>query len=426
MYKILCILVFSIVFTGCSGISVKEIKPSEKAFEEEDGYIMLALRAEQTKQYEKASSIFNILYDKSSKKEYLYRSLQNDLQVKNYNRVIKRVNVILEDSFDDFYLVRMKILALINLKRLEEAKELSIELVKRSQNVNDYILVSDIYVKLSKYDTALKYLEGAYAKEYNENILDKIAVILYVNLDRKKDAIAHLETHAKVHGCSKIICNRLLSIYSNENNIDALLRIYLKLYEFDKDEQIAEKITQIYGYTKDYLSLISFLEENGSNNELLFQMYMQIRDYKKAAPLANKLYEKTGEISYLGRSAIFEYEASDNKDDQKMQKSVIEKLRKVILIDPKALYYNYLGYLLIDHTIDVKSGMSYIEKALKEEPESVFYLDSKAWGFYKLGECKKAYDIMKKIVKMDGGDENEVQEHYQKIKKCIKNKKGNK
>ncbi len=426
MYRTLYVLIFVVVFSGCSGISVDSVKPNEKAFEQEDVYIMLALRAEQLKDYNKASHIFNTLYDRSSKKEYLYRSLQNDLQIKNYTRVIKRVDDILEGSFDDLELIRMKVLALLRLKNLNEAKNIAIQLVKVSQSIDDYILVSEIYVKLSKYKTALKYLEGAYTKDYNEKILDKIAVILYVNMERKKDAIAYLETHAKVHGCSKIICNRLLSIYSNENNIDALLRIYLKLYEIDKNEKIAEKITQIYGYTKDYLSLISFLEKNKNDDELLLQMYMQSRSYKKAAPLALRLYEKTGDIAYLGQSAIFEYESAENKNDPKMHKSVVKKLKKVISLKPKALYYNYLGYLLIDHSIDVESGIDYVQKALDIEPGSVYYLDSKAWGFYKLGKCKKAYEIMKKIVKMDGGDEKEVQEHYQMIKKCIKTKKGNK
>jgi predicted Zn-dependent protease len=364
--------------------------------------------------------MFNTLYEKSSKKEYLYRSLQSDLLSKKYTKVVSRVDEEIDDTYKDLYLVRFKVLALINLDKLQKAKNIAIQLVERSQKIDDYILVSDIYVKLQKYNTALKYLEGAYAKDYNEKILDKISVILYVNLERKKDAIAHLETHAKVHGCSKIICNRLLSIYSNENDIDALLRIYKKLYELESNEEIASKIVQIYGYKKDYINLIDFLEKHNSNDELLLQMYMQVKNYKKAAPLAQKLYEQTADISYLGQSAIFEYEASKDKNNPKMHNSVIEKLKSVILIEPKALYFNYLGYLMIDHSIDIKGGMVYIDKALEIHPNSTYYLDSKAWGYYKLGDCKKAYKLMKKVVKMEGGQEKEVQDHYKIIKKCKK------
>jgi predicted Zn-dependent protease len=423
MFKNFLLVLILFIFSACLGISQKDVlKPNEKAFEGEDRIILIALRAEQLKHYSASSSMFNTLYEKSSKKEYLYRSLQNDLLAKKYTKVISRVNEETDGSYEDFALVRFKILALINLEKLEEAKTIAIKLVEKSHNINDYILVSDIYVKLLKYNTALKYLEGAYAKDYNEKILDKIAVILYVNLERKKDAIAHLETHAKVHGCSKIVCNRLLSIYSNENNINALLRVYKKLYELEKSEEIATKIVQIYGYKKDYLSLIDFLQESHSDDQLLLQMYMQVKNYKKAAPLAEKLYKKTADVSYLAQSAIFEYESYKDKSDSKMHKRVIDKLKNVVSIEPKALYLNYLGYLMIDHSIDVKGGMVYIEKALELDPDSTYYLDSKAWGYYKLGKCKKAYKLMKKVVKLEGGQEKEVQDHYKIIKKCKKNK----
>jgi tetratricopeptide (TPR) repeat protein len=421
MFKYILLVLSSFIFTSCLGISQEDaLAPNKKAFEGEDRIILIALRAEQLKHYGASASMFNTLYEKSSKKEYLYRSLQNELLSKKYTKVISRVDEETDGTYEDLYLVRFKVLALINLDKLKKAKNIAIELVERSQSIDDYILVSDIYVKLQKYNTALKYLEGAYAKDYNEKILDKISVILYVNLERKKDAIAHLETHAKVHGCSKIICNRLLSIYSNENDIDALLRIYKKLYELQNNEEIASKIVQIYGYKKDYINLIDFLEKYSSNDELLLQMYMQVKNYKKAAPLAQELYEQTADISYLGQSAIFEYEGSKDKNNPKMHNSVIDKLKSVILIEPKALYLNYLGYLLIDHSIDIKGGIAYIDKALEMHPNSVYYLDSKAWGYYKLGNCKKAYEIMKKIVKMEGGQEKEVQAHYKIIKKCKK------
>ncbi len=417
MYKTLIFLVLAIFFTACTGPNV-DVDPSKKAFEEEDTILVFALRAEQLGEYKSASTMFETLYDKSDKKEYLYRSLENDLLSYQYEKAISRIDDELDDSYDDLELVRMKVLALINLAEFEKAKDLGLVLVERSQKVDDYILVSDIYVKLSKFDTAVKYLEGAYSKDYNEKILDKISVILYVNLDRKKDAIAHLETHAKIHGCSEIICNRLLSIYSNENNIDALLRIYLKLYEFNKSEQVAQKIVQIYGYTKHYIKLISFLEETNTDDQLLLQLYIQVKNYKKAAPLSERLYNETSNIAYLAQSAIFEYEGSDDKNDTQMHKRVVEKLKNAVLTDPKALYYNYLGYILIDHSIDIKEGMEYIEKALEQHPDSAYYLDSKAWGYYKLGECKKAYELIKRVVKMEGGDEKEVQDHFKIIKKC--------
>ena len=420
MYKNLLVLFIIVLFAGCSAVKPDTtINSSKKTFDKEDFIILLALRAEQLNEYKASSSMFATLYEKSGKKEYLYRSIQNNLVANEDTKVISRVDEITKGSFTDYKLIRFKILALSRLGRLEEAKTTAIMLVELSDESGDYLIVSNIYITLGKYDTSLKYLESAYAKDFNEKILDSMALVLYVNLERKKDAIAQLESHILIHGCSTMICTRLISFYSEQNNIDGLLNIYLKMYDRNKDEKVASQIVQIYGYKKDYVKLIDFLENNDIDNKLLLQLYIQSKEYKKAFFLADKLYDKTAEINYLGQSAIFEYEGSENKDDPVMHENVLSKLRKVIKEDSNPLYLNYMGYLLIDHEIDVKGGIKYIKTALGYKPGSEYYLDSLAWGYYKLGECARALKIMKKIMKIEGASsESEVIEHYKKIKKC--------
>ncbi|MDA3908832.1 MAG: hypothetical protein PF437_07070 [Sulfurimonas sp.] len=421
MIKIFLSLFLALLFSGCIS-KTESLKPNEKAFAQEDAYILFALRAEELKDYNSASSIFNSLYEKSAKKEYLYKSLQNDLAAHKNADVVAKVDLETDGKIEDFKLIRLKIVALIGDQKYEEARVLAIELVDESKDVNDYVLVSEIYVKQKKYDTALKYLESAYTKDYNERILDRMSIILYVNLQRNKEAIAQLETHARMHGCSKIICTRLIGFYSNENDIDGLLSVYLRMYELEESDEISKKIVQIYAYKKEYIKLMSFLQKSGSDNELLLQVYINAKNYKQASKLAKELYYEIGDINYLGQSAIFEYESFKDKADKKMQDSVIKKLKKVVSVEKKPLYLNYLGYLLIDHSIDIKGGMSYIRESLKIEPKSACYLDSLAWGYYRLGNCEKAYTIISKVKKMEGGDDPEVLKHVDTIKKC-KNKK---
>ena len=422
VFKIVFYLVLVLIFGGCLGEVKPQIKPNEKVFAQEDTYILFALRAEQLRDYKGASELFEKLYEKSTKEEYLYRSLEDSLAYKNNKKVIKKVDEITHGKLDDFTLTRIKIIALVQMQKYIEAKTLALGLVALSKEADDYILLSDIYIKLKKYDTALKYLESAYTRNYNEKILDKMSIILYVNLQRKKDAIAQLETHTRVHGCSKLICMRLIGFYSNENNIDGLLSTYLRLYALNKNEEISKRIIQIYGYKKEYVKLIGFLEDSGSDDNLLLQLYINSKNYKKASPLADKLYKKSGDVNYLGQSAIFNYESVENKNNKVMQSRVIEKLKEVIKTQENPLYLNYLGYLLIDHKIDVKQGIKYVKRALKIEPNSAFYLDSLAWGYYKLGNCKKAYKIMRKVVKLEGGDDKEVVSHIKKIRKCMNKK----
>ena len=255
--------------------------------------------------------------------------------------------------------------------------------------------------------------------------MEKIAIILYVNLQRQKDAIAQLETHSRINGCSEFICSKLIGFYSNDNNIEGLLSTYLRLYKINSSKDIAIKIIQIYGYKKDYPEMIEFLQESQIDNDLLLQLYIQYKNYTKASQTAKMLYEDSGDASYLGQSAIFEYESSKNKNDKAMQESVISKLKEITQIIRKdGMYLNYLGYLLIDHDIDVKEGIEYVKEALKIEPNSAYYLDSLAWGYYKLGKCITAENIMKKIDKMHGSSDEEVVKHLKAIEECIKKGRG--
>ena len=84
---------------------------------------------------------------------------------------------------------------------------------------------------------------------------------------------------------------------------------------------------------------------------------------------------------------------------------------------------NYLGYILIDHGIDLNNGIKYVDMALKLEPTSIYYLDSKAWGYYKLGKCEKAKKIIDKVIKLDNSNNTEVKSHFNSITKCMKKRK---
>src|SRR3989339_122947 len=410
------LLVASVVFfSGCFGMKqIEQTSGSQKKFQNEDIFILSALYLEDLGDYNSSSSLFDVLYKETDKKEYLYRSLKNDLAANENKKVIQRVDAICKNNIDDYELTRMKITALVKEDELLEAKKLAKRLVEISKSTDDYLLVSEIYVKLKEFDTALKYLEGAYIKEYNELILEKMAIILYVNLDRKKDAIAQLETHSRIHGCSENICSKLVGFYSNDNNVEGLLSTYLRLYSIDFSKDIAQKIVQIYGYKRDFVKMGEFLEESKVDDELLLQLYTQTKSYKKASALAKKLYVDSGDLIFLGQSAIFEYEGSENKNDSLMHQSVIKKLKEVVETKKDGMYLNYLGYLLIDHEVNVKRGIQYVKEALKIEPNSAYFLDSLAWGYYKLKECEKADEIMKKVLKLEGSDNEEVKEHAEK------------
>ena len=421
MYRGVLLLLALFFFAACS--APQPPAPNEKVFEGEDVYIVYALRAEEVGRFDVAASLFAKLYAKADKKEYLYREMQDLLNAGKFDAVVKKTDALLEDTDKiDPKLLRFKVLALVHQKKYSQAKVVALQLVKISGQSEDYLLLSDIYVKLKKYDMAVKYLEGAYSKNYDEKILDRISIILFMNLQRPKDAIAQLETHSRMFGCSERICNRLLSFYSKLGDVDGMLSVYKRYYKINKSDEILAKIIQLYIYKKDYPALVKFLEKHKVEDEILLQLYANANEFKKAYRLAYKLYKKTGNIDYLGQGAIYEYEAYVHPKRSRLH-SIVKKLKKVIAQKPTGLYLNYLGYLLIDHEIDVKQGMRYVRQALKEHPDSAYYLDSLAWGYYRLGKCHKARKIFDRVRKLEGGDDKEVQKHYKKVLQCLKKRK---
>lgn len=424
MYKLLStFFIFSIfLFTACSTHN-NPVPSNAKSFEEEDRYIIFALYAKDQGDFNSAISLYEILYKRSSKKEYRDEEIVTMLQYGQFNRALKKIELYkskLEKDELDINLERMKIAALMGKKSYDEAKVYALELLDKTKEVLDYQQVASIYMIQKRYETALKYLQSAYAINYDEKILDKMAIILYVNLKRKAEAISYLETHIRLNGCSKIICLRLGSFYSEENNVDGMLRVYTMLYDNTKDDKYAQTIIKLYTYKKETILLIRFLQDSRADDLLLLKLYIDTKNYPKIISLSDELYEKEGDIYYLGQSAIFEYEGSKDKNDKKMIYSVIKKLKTVLKNSSDPMYMNYLGYLLIDHDIDLKKGMSYVREALKIEKESPYYLDSLAWGYYKQGKCKKALKLMKKVRVYLGKDDYEVSSHVKKIKECIK------
>jgi len=391
----------------------------KKAFEQEDTYILYALYAEEKKEHSAAAGLFEMLYRNSGKDEYKYRELTNYSLAGDYQALLKQTALYQENSPNDFKVRRYEVLGLIATGSYELAKEKALVLVEESKAPEDYLLMSEIYIKEKHYDTAIKYLERAYTINYDEAILDQMAVILYVNLDRKADAIAQLETHSRLHSCSQRICMRLGSFYSQENNLEGMLSTYLRLYENEPSDEIGDAIIRIYTYQKDETRLFLFLEDSRMRDSLLLQIYIDKQLYAKAAILAKELYVKEGEITYLGQSAIFSYESAEDKSNVMMLKEVMKNLKKVVREQPTPLFLNYLGYLMIDHNIDVEDGIGYVDRALEIEPESIFYLDSLAWGYYRQNRCNEALVIMQKVTNELGDTDPEVRMHLDAINKCL-------
>ncbi|WP_300360946.1 tetratricopeptide repeat protein [Hydrogenimonas sp.] len=421
-------LTLFLLLTGCSQKSPHPgIAPEAKykAFDYEYDYIIHALYYKEHGDYGRAYIMFDELYRKTGNPEYKIESIKLLIAGKRYEDALKQLTALIEKYPDNVTLYRLMTVAQLRLNRAEEALASAKKVVElEPENVQNIDLLASIYLIKGMNQKAYDVYESYYSTHHDDTTVVKMASILYHQYKKPQDAIRLLETHSKMIGCTENVCLFLAELYRQNNDLENLADVYARMYDATKSSEYAQKAAEIYAYKKEFDKAEKLLIESKADDKLLLAIYKHTKAYEKAAKLAKDLYDQTLDPLWLAEYGVLLYEAAPKKDDPKLLKKVIRLLSEAFkegVDDP--LYYNYLGYLLIDHDIDVKWGVDLVKKALRAEPDSAFYIDSLAWGHYKLGECQKAYNEMKKVIDKLGLKDEEIKAHWKKIEKCRSRKK---
>ena len=87
-------------------------------------------------------------------------------------------------------------------------------------------------------------------------------------------------------------------------------------------------------------------------------------------------------------------------DKMGKKNEAIAVMRKILETDPKnANALNYIGYTYADQGINLVEARQMVKAALEIEPEDGYIMDSMAWVYYRMGQHKKALDIILEAVK---------------------------
>ncbi|PSM51282.1 hypothetical protein CRN67_08610 [Campylobacter blaseri] len=395
------------------------------AFKEENAKEnFLILKGFEEKKSDRARAIdtFESLYDMTKKSEYLKEAVQLSYMFRN-DKIHELIKIEDKNLSKDTNYLRVKTAYFLdigdNLKALEVAKKL-VELEPVSRNYSFLALAQE---KLGLYNDSLQSYKKSYELNPNENTLLDLSNIYIDKLNDEDSAIKELETYRKLKGCTANICVKLVDIYEKYSRYLEIIEIYKDLYEQTKNQVFLETIINFYLYTKDYQNAIDILKKYGNNNKLLVEIYGFIKDYDKAIDTAKNSYESTKDIEFLAMKAIYLYEKYESNISDEVLYEILLNFEKSANQLDNDVYQNYYGYLLIDYDINIKKGLELIEKAILKEPESPYYLDSLAWGYYKLNECEKANQIMQKINDEEFFNNKEGKLHMKAIEKCLKGKK---
>jgi len=400
---LLLVLVF---FWGCQQNVTPKI--GKKSFDKEDDYIIRALYEEGRGNLADAVEIYRFLYNKTKKDIYFEKIVSDLFYMKKYKEVVDLTDKFLQQRFIRGVFI-YRILSLIKLNKIEEAKKELLTKYNKKEKFF-YQIMAYIYIKEKNYEKAAEYLKSLYALDKEKKTLLQLTDVL-IKLKKYNEAFAYLRTRLNLYGCEYDVCLRLVVIYKQLNDYDSLADIYKKMSVYNKKYLILA--LRIYIDEKEYSRALKLIRHYNLPEEYRLIVYEAMGNYKKAAYSAYKIYKKTKDELYLLRYCTYLYRAEPSK---KTVIKIAPHLERLAVKYKDPFIYNFLGYILIDHKVNVKKGLDFAKKAVELSPDNQEYIDSLAWGYYMLGDCKSAWDIIQNVNLKD----DTVFKHKRLIKKCLK------
>ncbi len=435
-YKKSLILCFSLLFlSGCSSKTVdlenkqpeikKFVEIKTKNFELENQYIMLALEFENQRLYYDARDLYFVLFEKTNNYEYLVKHLAIATQLKDYEIVKKNASKYHKNNIkQEEIILRLYTFSLFKLASYDDALLNGEKLVKLFPNDVNFELLGTIYLQQQNYLKAYELFNSAFNLNKSVNTFLNLTNIQYFNLLQKEEAIKRIEEYVKTNDYDFNLSMQLISFYEKEQKTEKIIPFLKDMYQSYKNSNEAlslgkTKILLVKYLAKDNVGIaIDFLEQNNEEDEILLNLYKITNQPLKAYNLLDRLYKKSNNLDFLAQQAIIQFEMAEDKT--KVLNDVIFKFDKVLLVTNNHIYENYLAYILIDFDVNVKKGIALVKKALKEEPNNLAYIDTLAWGEYKLKNCQEANKQMKRVVDEVGLNDEEIKLHWEKIKECKK------
>ena len=379
-----------------------------------DTLMLAAIDSEMNNKHNLALEFYSQLYALDNLDNFEEKVFNLSIATQEYTQALNIIQNRLKTEPDNLDYQEQYVKILIAKHDYENALLIQTNYIKQEPTASRYELLAAIYFQMLEYTKSLDALMNGYNISRDVVIAVKIIDMYELYLDDIPKAIEFASSHQKFVGFDEVIAKRIINIYINQQNFAQIVESYFELYQKTKKISYAKKLVDIYIFRKEYDKAIEFLESYNTDMPMLFELYKSQKEIKKAYDLANKLYQTTNDIDYLAQSGILEYENATDKS--KVVADVRAKLTPAVKQLDNPTYLNYLGYLLIEHDIDIKEGMEYVNQALKSDPNSPYYLDSLAWGYYKLRDYSNAYKFMKIVVDLIGDNNEEVKEHWKVIK----------
>ncbi len=153
---------------------------------------------------------------------------------------------------------------------------------------------------------------------------------------------------------------------------------------------------------------------------LLGAAHHDLKEHKES----EEVYRK-GLASAPEQDAVFRFQLAILYEKTKRFPLAEKELRLLLDKKPKdARALNYLGYSMVERNTDLPEALALIQRAVAEEPDNFYYLDSLGWAYYKLDRPIEAEAPLRRAaLGVEAGfqsDEAIILEHYAEILRSLK------
>lgn len=407
----------------------------------EDDMIFEAIELEIQKQFDKARDAYLILYEETHKLEYLKEAVKLSASLENPQITLDFANDYLaQGGGKDIVMLRILLDSHLKLGIYDEALNEIQELMKLEDNPQLQTILGLLYLDKKDFARAKKAFDANYERTHSQLSLQKLIEIDLAQ-GKDKDAFKKLDAHIEQYGCSDSFCNFSLELYARSKQTSKIEAIIKRAFDENPTIQNAQHLIRIYTYQQKFKEALQIASQFPFNYQMMLELYVSQKDYLNASKQAKLVYEETKNPYFLGLEQIYTFESLQDKTDMKKLKAIASTLQKAIemmqasnpnitetelnqvtlnIRETLSYFLNFLGYMLIDHELDVQKGITYAQEALKLTPIEPAYLDSLAWGYYKLQQCTLAQETFKQIPESEIKKEQEMQDHQRLIQKCKK------
>ncbi|PAF50506.1 ATP-dependent nuclease subunit B [Helicobacter sp. 13S00477-4] len=398
----------------------------------EDYYLLMSSDAFNRGDFATAKDGYLVLYEETNNIAYAKQAAISAASMGDMQTATKLALLYQNTTKDTKDLPTSKILVdgYIRMGDVKKAISLLESIKKQEDSLPVDNVLGTLYLSQKDFDKAFDLLDKYYNQTHDEEALGKI-VTIYLVKDNRVAALELLKSHLEKYGCSNEFCQKSLELLIQLNQIPLAADIFENIYKKSPTVENAKYLIWILVNQKKYKQAQEIAQSFPLNRHLLLDLYVAQKDFTSAAKQANLIYKEQKNPKYLALEAVYTFEtfASPKKKDvieitKKLQKAIEDRKKamspKENLNTQDAFFYNFLGYMLIDYDLDIKKGIDYVKVALEIDPGSISYVDSLAWGYYKLGNCMEAKKIFDTIPNQQVEVESELKSHFKSIQDCQK------